>query len=286
MIDDVPAPIVGVTDAVSVTAATDNCVLRADATVACWGYGTFNPVQPTPTAFPLVGVQQLVAGESHVCALLSGGTVLCWGYNGTGALGVGMGVESSAMPAPVPGLSSIVSIAAGYASTCAVREDREVFCWGYNPPGDGTSMPSYMPAKVAWSAPSRRRYGAQVLVENHRSFTSGAAGAPGREIKRISPAGRERRTQLGRPAVDVVDQGGIVEGVGRSRARRRPDVGLPSLRWKSIVRPSGVRFAPPSAKAELSVPRLVGVPKAAALSGRATSQMSRPPLPPGRSELT
>jgi alpha-tubulin suppressor-like RCC1 family protein len=92
----------------------------------------------------------LELGYGHVCALRTDGTVACWGENGLGQLGVGAEPPVSITPITVPGLASIVELAAGGSATCARRSDGEVLCWGGNLPGDGSMMPSVVPVQVRW----------------------------------------------------------------------------------------------------------------------------------------
>ncbi len=65
------------------------------------------------------------------------------GYNYHGQLGNGTTANSS-LPVKVIGVSDVVSIAAGYYNSFAVRKDGTVWSWGYNNYGslglgDGTS---------------------------------------------------------------------------------------------------------------------------------------------------
>lgn len=83
------------------------------------------------------------SGARHTCALdLAAGTVRCWGANWdtndrvTGMLGDGADVEYRATPVQVLSAANgvafgdVVQISAGYTHTCALREDRTVWCWG------------------------------------------------------------------------------------------------------------------------------------------------------------
>ena len=150
-VDETPAPVIGVTDATQVTLGADSCALHTDGTVSCWGYQTYSPAQPTPTPVAgLTGVTKLVAGGNHTCALKADGTLWCWGANNQGALGIGADPVGSTMPIQVPGLTNLVDAAAGGSSTCAVRADHAVFCWGGGLPGNGASMSSPVPVQVTW----------------------------------------------------------------------------------------------------------------------------------------
>jgi alpha-tubulin suppressor-like RCC1 family protein len=148
---EMPAPVVNITDATRVIAGYTTCALHATGEVSCWGGGYLNPPTGTPTLISgLTSVQQLAYGSNHMCALMTGGTVACIGNNSGGELGIGEGTPSSMTPVNVPGLSGIVEIAAGGASTCARSGDNDVFCWGRNLPGDGSMMGSFVPTQVRW----------------------------------------------------------------------------------------------------------------------------------------
>ena len=84
-----------------------SCVVRADATVACWGAdlgaladgGVGASFTPLPVKGPLgVGLLNTVVavapGARHACALKNDGTVWCWGKNDRGQLGNGTKVDS------------------------------------------------------------------------------------------------------------------------------------------------------------------------------------------------
>ena len=93
----------------------------------------------------------IAAGESHTCVVTNDGGVQCWGLNDYGQMGNGTTI-SSANPVPVTGLASgVVSIAAGYTSTCALTGSGNVWCWGDNSSGqlgNGTAMQSSVPVEV------------------------------------------------------------------------------------------------------------------------------------------
>jgi alpha-tubulin suppressor-like RCC1 family protein len=117
--------------------------------------------------FPGRMASALALGWQHSCALLVGGGVACWGYNFHGQLGIGSTVdvgnlasqlganmqlvalgdgEAALHVAPVsssPKLNSVVNdiigpggnagvVATGANHTCALRNNRDVVCWGRN----------------------------------------------------------------------------------------------------------------------------------------------------------
>jgi cysteine-rich repeat protein len=86
-------------------------------------------------------VLALTLGAVHTCALIEEGRIRCWGHNGTGQIGYGAAVvtnvgddelPSSAGDLPLP---AAVQVVAGGAHTCAVFENGDARCWGYNNTG-------------------------------------------------------------------------------------------------------------------------------------------------------
>lgn len=136
-----------------------SCALLVDQ-VRCWGDndqgqvgdGTISMTGVSvPTAVCTVGSQPgcptlgtavaLSLGERFSCALLDDGTVQCWGANSDGQLG-NTSVVGSAIPLPVcasgsgsscsggAALDGVIGVYAQNASTCALRSNGEVWCWG------------------------------------------------------------------------------------------------------------------------------------------------------------
>jgi hypothetical protein len=91
----------------------------------------------------VTGATAIAAGGHHSCVLL-GGSVACWGDNAAGELGDGT-TTSSPIPVAVRGISTAVSITAGYFHSCATLRDGRTVCWGDNSHGqlgNGTTSPS------------------------------------------------------------------------------------------------------------------------------------------------
>jgi len=135
------------------------CGIRRDASAVCWGAGDngrlgnngdtdvgleLNPISPAMRV--LVGdVMTLDVGVYHSCAIRLDGSVVCWGDDvaSDGYLGcagcTSQGgtakkfVNTTDGTAPV-GLA--VGISVGEVTTCIVRENGDVFCWGYNSHGE------------------------------------------------------------------------------------------------------------------------------------------------------
>lgn len=148
------------------------CGLRRDRTLLCWGSAYINlPRHPTPEVEDdrgdlrdlvmadayvvarrtdgslLPGLGRQVFGESippewevtptrgtHLCAVLPDRTLRCWGNNHYGQVGDGTvsGRSDRAVDPRDPGLTQVRSVAGGNYHTCAIRDDRTLWCWGMN----------------------------------------------------------------------------------------------------------------------------------------------------------
>lgn len=113
----------------------------------------------TPTA--------ITAGTQFNCVLLDNAKVACWGYNSTGQLGNGVVDPHSDTFSDTPEIVSggamdghtAKAVAAGAAHVCAIRDDGQVACWGYNGTGqlgDGTTTDSSVPVLVSDGAMTGR----------------------------------------------------------------------------------------------------------------------------------
>ena len=131
----------------------------------------------------IVGATALATGLNHACALLHGGTsgtVQCWGRNAEGQLGDGT-YTSRMNPAPVPGLTGVIFIAAGEDHTCAVLSSGAVKCWGNNNMGQlgtGTSggtfnTPQAVPSITSGAHTIGAGFGNTVAMVNGRAYTWG-----------------------------------------------------------------------------------------------------------------
>jgi alpha-tubulin suppressor-like RCC1 family protein len=162
-----PTPVAGLSDATQISGGDSHTIaLHANGTVTAWGYnglGQLGNGTTTESATPvavsgLTNVVAVDAGTEHNLALLANGTVMAWGDNYNGELGVGGsdfaggGPEScnsasscSKVPIPVPGLSDVVAINAGYFASFALLANGTVMGWGfdyYGVLGDGAGVQS------------------------------------------------------------------------------------------------------------------------------------------------
>jgi len=126
-----------------------SCVIRADATVWCWGANYYGQLgngtlldSNTPVQVPgLTGATAIAGGGSHFCAIVAAGAVRCWGLNFDSQLGDdaahatctfgGDTADCSNAPVAVAGVTGATAIALGASHAC-VLAGGGVTCWGDN----------------------------------------------------------------------------------------------------------------------------------------------------------
>lgn len=129
---------------------THACALDTAGAVSCWGAEDWG----AKGAFGKPGVTaalQVATGDRHACVIGKDRTVQCWGMNDAGQLGVRPDMDRHKKLVTVPGITGVVKLAAGEASTCALLGDGSVRCWGSNGEGElglGTRSPDERPARV------------------------------------------------------------------------------------------------------------------------------------------
>jgi alpha-tubulin suppressor-like RCC1 family protein len=115
----------------------DLCALHHGGSVSCWRLGASDL---SPKDLP--PVKQLAAGGEHLCARLVSGEVRCWGKNVQGQLGVSAAGVESDLPLAVPGIADATDVEARDNDTCVARQDRSIWCWGWD---FNTSEPKPLP---------------------------------------------------------------------------------------------------------------------------------------------
>ncbi len=156
-----PVSVVDLSDAKAVSAGeTHTCALTTGGAAKCWGsnntgqLGTDDHVSAN-TARGVVGmttdVTVIAAGSGYTCAKHGGDSVQCWGSNIYGKLGDGTN-DFSATPVAVRiSGADVVDIRAGIDHTCALLQNGDVKCWGYNSYGqlgDNTITDSPLPVDI------------------------------------------------------------------------------------------------------------------------------------------
>ena len=144
-----PVQVPGITGVAQISIGSFRiCVLLNNGTIKCWGNANHKGgIGPTSggTSFrnPLEteGISTATmfgTGTAHSCALLENGTIKCWGKNSAfqghelGHLGDGSGEDSLTTPVLVSGITTATQISVGKPYTCAILEDKTVWCWGPN----------------------------------------------------------------------------------------------------------------------------------------------------------
>lgn len=125
---------------------SDTCAVTEDEKVQCWG-----ETHKLREAAELSDVS-MVRARNHTCAMTNAGSVHCWSYGDRGQLGVGEFVRNKHDKAPVIDLGKAVHMDVGSNFACAVIDDGNVKCWGWNNRGqlgDGTLIDRPAPVLVA-----------------------------------------------------------------------------------------------------------------------------------------
>jgi alpha-tubulin suppressor-like RCC1 family protein len=126
----------------------DTCATRTDGSLYCWGSNgngqlglgnTTDQHQPAQVTTPSgTGWSSVGTGYQHVCATRTDGTLYCWGDGRNGRLGQGSTGSSNPTPLQVTAPSgtgwSILGL--GADTSCAIRTDGSLYCWGKNIEGE------------------------------------------------------------------------------------------------------------------------------------------------------
>lgn len=157
-----PVAVIGGVTTLPRIAGWHACNLQAGE-VRCWGRNTEGELgdgttmdSASPIVVTLPPIDTIATGggpadRDATCAA-AGGEVHCWGAGGFGRLGDGQ-TENRPLPTSVAGLpgTSVRALALGYAHSCALLVDGELWCWGRGDAGqlgDGTFSDSLIPVRV------------------------------------------------------------------------------------------------------------------------------------------
>jgi hypothetical protein len=130
---------------------THTCALR-ESGLYCWGenflgqLGTGDlqdSVAPVKAQVDISDVIDVVASTGRTCVRRSSGEAACFGANDEGQLGDGTHDDALKLT-PIANLDDIAQLVLDDVSSCALREDGSVWCWGGSPksaPDKGSLLP-------------------------------------------------------------------------------------------------------------------------------------------------
>jgi trimeric autotransporter adhesin len=232
----------GLTNVVAIAAGSyHNVALKADGTVAAWGFNSGGQTNVPPSATNIIAI---AAGYAHCLGLRADGTIIAWGTNHVGQTNVPLaatkvvaiaaranhnlalradgtavawGDSSSGMNNVPAGASGLVGIAAGDYSNIGLGTNGHRVQWGNYPSTQAGNFPSsgldtfYDVVGVA--AGSQH----SLIIETNGRLTAFA----GSSINRSDP-----RVTVPNWLANAV---GVAAGYDFSLALTRPEGGLPSL---------------------------------------------------------
>jgi alpha-tubulin suppressor-like RCC1 family protein len=132
------------------------CAIAADQSLWCWGDNTEGelgqvdaPGAPDASSPVHVGSAAdwlAVAGaQGHTCAIEAPGTMWCWGRNTKSETGTNPSLEQVRGPAQVGAFTDWVSLDIGQGTSCGIRADGSLWCWGDNTFGQQAIAPESAP---------------------------------------------------------------------------------------------------------------------------------------------
>ncbi len=157
-----PQPVPGLQNIAKIRVGSGaNFAIDAAGALWAWGYNAYGQIDgniwptpvPTPRVIPVGCVLDAAVNDLFALVVLEDGTVLSWGNGQSGQLGDGPGVIFRFFPAPVSGLTDVVSISASNSHVLAVKRDGTVWGWGSNAYsqlglGEGAPLTVYSPVQI------------------------------------------------------------------------------------------------------------------------------------------
>lgn len=155
----VPAQVTSVTGVAAIAAGDAYALaLKSDGTVWVWGYDSdFGNTETSNANVPmqltgLAGVTAIAAGSYHGLAMKGDGTVWGVGADYDGQLGNGTYSNYFVTPVQASGLTGVISVAARFNHSLALKSDGTVWSWGDNDTGElgnGARASSNLPVTVS-----------------------------------------------------------------------------------------------------------------------------------------
>lgn len=139
------------------------CVVRSDGALACTGDNSFGGIgRPNMEVAGLKTHavvhpgpwEDVAVGGMHTCAV-GGGRLSCFGAANIGQLGLGPDPIPTHVPTPVDDATDWAKVYAGNGSSCGLKSDGRLYCWGYNADGRlgvGDTETRYVPTPVGTAA--------------------------------------------------------------------------------------------------------------------------------------
>jgi alpha-tubulin suppressor-like RCC1 family protein len=174
---DVPYPVkpFNLSNVVEIqSGSTNNCALKANGTVWCWGTNIFGELgdgthyySKKPAQVPgITDAVDIDVTYSTACAVLSNGSVKCWGLN-LGRI-FGDSSENNLSPRTIPGFSDVSKFMIGRTFSCALLTNKDLKCSGDNSIGQ---------LGVGYISPENSSYIDAIIASDVKEISIGGTNA-------------------------------------------------------------------------------------------------------------
>ena len=137
------------------TGDRETCATPTLGPIVCWGLRSDTATLPQRVG-AVGGWSSVDAGNRHTCAINADNALYCWGTNLNGQLGDGSKISRILPSREATSGSDWESVSAGENSTCAIRADGSLYCFGLNSLGQlgtGTTTSSSRPVQESSGRP-------------------------------------------------------------------------------------------------------------------------------------